>query len=508
MKRLKIFLTQKKYELIVYFSILVFCIIVCSPLLQMHIASETYNLMDLGYFNYPSIYFLSDARLISTLVTYLAGFLHLSYPVFIVGMEVLAIFITSVSIFLLYKTLLEKLHPTYQATDKLHLYDFNLKNILLMMGSTILILNAMSLEYLLYAECAVMCLSVLLCVFASRIFTSQTNFKYSKALLFVILATFCYQGSTNIFVVLTLLFLFLDKNDHSTKELIKQSILSLVFWGISLFINVIAIYIIQLLLQTNQSRIFNEFSSYSLSYFINLLAYIIDEVIMKTFNLWPYGILPIIIMISTILSTCSKDSTKSVLQYILLVLLALGVCILPIFFLQSPSIEPRMAMSIGAIVGISFIYLNTLPLNAFLQKCIIVATVGFFVFNSVSTLQIFTAHIATNKIDANIGLTIKYKIEQYEKASGKEVTKVAYYRDARHKDFPYGYEKKFSSFSQRALDNYYCIIEALNYFCDRKFEKVDMDVDIYLDNFAGKDWNTYSDEQLVFQEDTLYLCTY
>ena len=35
-----------------------------------------------------------------------------------------------------------------------------------------------------------------------------------------------------------------------------------------------------------------------------------------------------------------------------------------------------------------------------------------------------------------------------------------------------------------------------------------MDVDIYLDNFAGKDWNTYSDEQLVFQEDTLYLCTY
>ena len=77
-----------------------------------------------------------------------------------------------------------------------------------------------------------------------------------------------------------------------------------------------------------------------------------------------------------------------------------------------------------------------------------------------------------------------------------------------HRDFPYGYKKKLSSFTQRAFDNYYCIIEALNYYCNRKFEKTTMDEKIYTDNFLEKNWNTYSDEQIVFEGDTMYICTY
>lgn len=40
----------KKKDIVLYLVLLTFCIIVCAPLLQMHIASDTYNLMDLGYF--------------------------------------------------------------------------------------------------------------------------------------------------------------------------------------------------------------------------------------------------------------------------------------------------------------------------------------------------------------------------------------------------------------------------------------------------------------------------
>ena len=77
----------KKKDIVLYLVMLTFCIIVCAPLLQMHIASDTYNFMDLGYFQYPSQYFLKDARIISTLFTYLAGILNLDYQVFIVCME-------------------------------------------------------------------------------------------------------------------------------------------------------------------------------------------------------------------------------------------------------------------------------------------------------------------------------------------------------------------------------------------------------------------------------------
>ena len=169
-----------------------------------------------------------------------------------------------------------------------------------------------------------------------------------------------------------------------------------------------------------------------------------------------------------------------------------------------------MAMSIGAVVGISLLYINSVITeeDSILRKFVTVLTIGFFTFNTIVTIQIFTAHIATNKIDANMGQTIKYKIEQYEKETGNVITKVAYYRDAKHRDFPYGYEKKLSSFTQRAFDNYYCIIEALNYYCDRKFERVPMDEEIYNENFLGKDWDAYAEEQIVFKGDTMYLCTY
>ena len=79
----------------------------CAPLLQMHIASDTYNFMDLGYFEYPSQYFIKDARIISALVTYLAGMLNLSYETFIIGMEILAVIISAFSVYYIYRTVRE-----------------------------------------------------------------------------------------------------------------------------------------------------------------------------------------------------------------------------------------------------------------------------------------------------------------------------------------------------------------------------------------------------------------
>ena len=81
---------------------------VCAPLLQMHISSDTYNFMDLGYFTYPIEYFMKDARLISTFVTYLAGILKLPYNVFIIIMQILAIIISAFSIYCVYNAVSKK----------------------------------------------------------------------------------------------------------------------------------------------------------------------------------------------------------------------------------------------------------------------------------------------------------------------------------------------------------------------------------------------------------------
>lgn len=57
--------------------------------------------------------------------------------------------------------------------------------------------------------------------------------------------------------------------------------------------------------------------------------------------------------------TISKDTTREIVQYLVLIVASMGICVAPIFFMQSPSIEPRMSMSIGGIVGMSLIYLIT-----------------------------------------------------------------------------------------------------------------------------------------------------
>lgn len=490
-------LKKHQKQFIIFGIILLLCIIICSPMLQFHIASDTYNLMDLGYFEYPSQYFLKDARVVSTLVMYIAGFLHLPFEIFIVLMEILAVIIASFSIYYIYKTVDEKLK-----------LNNTLKTALVIMAGFILIFNCMSLEYLLYAECSVMCLSVFLSIMAARTFTSNDRYKNIKSIILVIIATFCYQGAVNIFLPLTILFLFIDKNKKTIKEIIRQILLSCVIIVISYLINVLSIYIINALLRGAQTRIaggvFNNLQNAGL-----LLSYVLNRTLLTYFNLWPKGIILIFIAISIVLILASKNKGKNILIYFIILIFALGICIVPVFFMSSPSMEPRMAMSVGAIIGMSFIYLLSIEYEKKVFEYIIsTVIVVFFVFNAVNTIQIYLTHIAGNKIDANMGMTIKYRIEEYEKESGNTVNKVAYYRDANHRDYHYGWNKKFSSFGQRAFDNYYCIIEALNYYCGRDFERANMTEKIYNTYFAGKDWNAYSDEQIVFEGDTMYICTY
>ena len=113
-----------------------------------------------SYFDLFSLGILTVISINSSLSwkLYLAGILNLDYQVFIVGMEVLAVIIASFSIYILYKTIGEKLSE--------NIYSMNLKNSIILMAMTIIIFNCMSLEYFLYAVCAVMCLSVLLSIIA------------------------------------------------------------------------------------------------------------------------------------------------------------------------------------------------------------------------------------------------------------------------------------------------------------------------------------------------------
>ena len=476
-----------------FFLIVSYCIIACSPMIQMHIASDTYNLMDLGYFRYPSVFFLRDARFISAGITYLAGVLNLSYPLYIVGMELIAILLASISIYVL-----NNIFSKIVDQDKL----------LLVISTIIIIINCMSIEYFLYAECAVMWLSVLLSVLGVKCFISHSKNWYVKTLILIVIGTFCYQGSVNIFLTLVVLLLIINKGNDMVKVL-KNTSIAVTILIIALLINIVAIIFMNNLLGIHSSRISESVVINNIFNFVTIMKHAYYRTIIGSFNLLPCSTILVLTVISFLIVCFSNHNNQKIVKYIFLVLMAILVCFIPLILMNEAIIEPRMSISIGSIIGCSFIYILSLEIRSTYIKKITTFLIGcFFIFNTVNTIQIFSVHIATNKIDANMGLFINYKIEKYEKDTGNIVQKVKFHKAVNNKPFYHGFSKELSSFSARAFNNYYCILEALNYYCKRDFKRLLMTEDEYEKYFKDKEWDTYSDDQIVFEGDTMFLCTF
>ena len=162
-----------KKEIYVLLGILGAIMIICINFLQMHYSSDTYVLYQLGYFKYPSEYFLKDGRLISTLFCYLGGILHLPIPAYIIAMDFLGMIFLAISIYIISKIFIDIIKPENKK-----------KEILIYLASFVLILNQYTLEYLLFPESAVMCLGMLFTVLAIKNFVSDSKYKYLKTGIF------------------------------------------------------------------------------------------------------------------------------------------------------------------------------------------------------------------------------------------------------------------------------------------------------------------------------------
>ena len=200
-----------KKEIYVLLGILGAIMIICINFLQMHYSSDTYVLYQLGYFKYPSEYFLKDGRLISTLFCYLGGILHLPIPAYIIAMDFLGMIFLAISIYIISKIFIDIIKPENKK-----------KEILIYLASFVLILNQYTLEYLLFPESAVMCLGVLFNVIAIKFMVDNPKCKYIKIFLALLVAVFCYQGVLNMFPVIAILVYIvkqiLDKREYKVKE--------------------------------------------------------------------------------------------------------------------------------------------------------------------------------------------------------------------------------------------------------------------------------------------------
>ena len=344
--------------------------------------------------------------------------------------------------------------------------------LMLLAGSFILILNQFTLEYLLFPESAVMCLGVLFNVIAIKFMVDNPKCKYIKIFLTLLVAVFCYQGVLNMFPVLAILVYIvkqiLDKREYKVKEkeffveMIKLAFIVIVVLAICM----VAIKLGKTLLNSNQDRMIHLVDMEAVALRGQTVLEYMDELWNRTMHMLPENTNTIIVIITFVSLIIMKTKKEIIMQYILLLIISFTICIVPMFLFNT-GICGRVNEPLTMMWGASLIILLTkscnIPEGKVTKFVYLLITVSFIV-NNIFIMQNITEHIASNRVEENMGKIIKYALEKYEKETGNKVTK-----------FAYAYDRKPQQYAENMMD---------------------------------KDYEEFSEEQLVFKGDTLYMLVY
>lgn len=487
---------EKKRNLIIYLILILITIIMCFPYLTEHYSSDDYTIIGYGYYKYGIEKFLNDGRVFSSVITLLAGYWNLPIKVFIQGLFYIGILISCLCVIKI-KNIITKIKP-----------EKNLKETVLVLGiSYCIIFNFMYLENMYFAEIPIMALGILLFIKSSE---KLVESKYLKSLAYLIIGELCYQGTINFFITFTFLLLII-KNKKIDKEVIKKVIISGLFCLISVGINLIQIKICGKIFGLEQIRLGG---IQKIPANITYIMLHIGDLLTNTCNFFPkyvFLIFLLILYITTFIYDLVKIKEYSNSFNLLLISIVAIFSSVAINIVSLSSFGlGRMVFSIGALIGLIFMYLycstNIFGESKIFKYFLLFVLSIYIVMNFLNyTLQMYCNKMA-NEMDKEEALQVNEYILEYEKNNNIEVKNIAFTYD---KNITWNYNLFFdTSYTSRALMIWWCNIDALNYYTGRKLETVQMDKNIYYAYFKGKDWDKLDKEQFVFKGDTVFYCVY
>lgn len=487
---------EKKRNLIIYLILILITSIMCFPYLTEHYSSDDYTIIGDGYHKYGIETFLNAGRVFSSVITLLAGYWNLPIKVFIQGLFYIGILISCLCVIKI-KNIITKIKP-----------EKNLKGTIFILGiSYCIIFNFMYLENMYFAEIPIMALGILLFIKSSE---KLVESKYLKSLAYLIIGELCYQGTINFFITFTFLLLII-KNKGIDKEVIKKVIISGLFCLISVGINLIQIKICGKIFGLEQSRLGG---IQRIPANITYIMLHIGDLLTNTCNFFPkYGFLIflLILYITTFIYDLVKIKEYSNSFNLLLISIVAIFSSVAINIVSLSSFGlGRMVFSIGALIGLIFMYLycstNIFGESKIFKYFLLFVLSIYIVMNFLNyTLQMYCNKMS-NEMDKEEALQVNEYILEYEKNNNIEVKNIAFTYD---KNITWNYNLIFNtSYTSRALMVWWCNIDALNYYTGRKLETVQMDEDIYNTYFKDKDWDRLDKEQFVFKGNTVFYCVY
>lgn len=479
-----------KREIWIFLIVFILSLITCMAFLQPHYTHDTYLIKYMGYTEYAFKYFIPEGRPITGLLVMIADLLNIRIEILGVVSFVVAIAFLSLSVVILYKIIMKSKRTI-------------LNQAITVLISSLIIFNYLSIEHIYFLESSIMSLGILLSVYACKIIVEGEKYKFIKAYLILLVAVFCYQGSIAIFPMIVLSYYFLTEK-YNTKNYAKFIIQIMIIYGSLMLINMAFSKIL-----FNNGRMQIGETAISLS---NIFGAINGLVVNSLNIILPYlhiGILVLILCILALAKYNIRDKLLTITKYLVLVLAAIIICIMPAIVGSKLDLQPRTCIAFGATIGIGFWFiLNLIEEECYkkLVKWIIFTLICIITLLNMALYFIITnQHIKINRLDDKILSVVAEKVTEYEETTGNEITKLAIVYDVNRKEFE-DWVIKTEAYNKKVTTSW-ATRYAIGLYTNKHLTIILPQEDVTA-LFQGKDWNEFSEEQIYITEDTLYFCEY
>lgn len=375
--------------------------------------------------------------------------------------------------------------------------------------SCITVANMFSAEFFLYPNSTLgFVLDIFLSIVAANEFlkfdASHSLMRFMRTLIILVIAVFTYEPIIAVFVIVSTLFTILKYDDF--KQFIKSQCFCALTYGIALGIKLTVSRYIIMLERSNFNVIsFSEtVSTYTPAGELPPV-YIFNRI---TFGMWVYLIASICLI--TLIFSCSvlNKNYMYIIKTLYLAGIVLIMGVLPFISRASNDYKPRIYYPLGWFFGVLILY-------GVLSKCIDIYDIRVkmiaFIMTSVlllaqwlSFVQMFEDQYVTNYEDKYISKIIGECIDEYEKETSQEIKYVSFYSDAKRSKY---IRNNGWCITQRAYDATWSKLPTLNFYLEKSYLGGEADITV-ADYFGSRDWEVFSDKQIIFRGDTVHICTY
>lgn len=485
-----------KKNIITFTIIFIITCIVFMPFLTGHYATDTYNIANIGYKEYAIKWSLKDGRVFMAIIALLANMVNLPIEAYTFITLFIALIISNISVIVL-KNIVEK-HKKPQNW---------IQEVTLTVISYITIFNFMYLENMYFVESIAMAISILLFMISANSIVEKNKNYIFKSLMLTILGVICYQGTIGMIFAFIILFTIL-KNKNNVKQIFIDLIKCGVIALISVLINIAIVKIIGNCLNIKQNRL----GSVS-NIFNNIKRIIVTMpfILQNTCNLFPKNMFLIFLSILTIILVIYherylNEKNGILYKYVLIVFMAIvGSCITYVLTLTS-FYTGRLRNSIGALIGIIFIFLfveTSIFEKEVKEKVLKVVTyiilIFFVVVNIINYEYIMLKHKSMNMFEKKQVQEIEEYVKQYESDTRIDVTKIIKLPPEK---VTYGEDE--NDITRNALKTNWAADGVINFYTKRNLETV------RLNEGDAKRYKESGDRSLEYQciDDVLYVKVY